>query len=329
MIWIVSMVFAVLVSGAVFFTGRALRAEAEVKSPEADRGLLVMLVGVVLFFIWVGGHTAYASIRQVEAGHVAIVYQFGEIVDQRDEGLKFIAPWQETRTESIQVQRRQFDNISGFSEETQDVIITATLNYRVSAQAVQGLYRDVGVDWFDRLIATRINQFFKAETVKYVTVAIAPSRETIREAVRERLSAELAVYSIEVVDLLIDNIQFNPAFQESINQKLIATQDALREQERITQAEAEADQVVARAVGDADAIVVLATGQADANRLLAESLTDRVIQFLALEKLAPNIQIALIPSGENIIIDPAALLGTIASNPTPAPIVPTGSASSE
>jgi prohibitin 2 len=317
MIWIVSMVFAVLVSGAVFFTGRALRAEADPKSPEADRGLLVMLGGVVLFAIWVGGHTAFASIRQVEAGSVVIVYQFGEIVDQRAEGLKFIAPWQDTRTESIQTQRRQFDNISGFSKETQDVFITATLNYSVAPTAVQNLYRNVGADWFDRLIPTRINQFFKAETVLFDTTDIAPNREIIRENVRQRLLADLAQFSITVEDLLIDNIDFNPAFKTSIEAKQIASQDALRELERVNQAEAEAQQVVAKATGDAEAIRVLAAGQADANDLLAASLTDRVIQFQALEKLADNIQIALIPSGENIIIDPAALLGTVGSSPAP------------
>lgn len=322
MIWIVSMVFAVLVSGAVFFTGRALRAEAEPKSPEADRGLLVMLGAVVLFFVWVGGHTAFAAIRQVEAGSVVIVYEFGQIVDQRSEGLKFIAPWQDTRTESIQTQRQQFDNISGFSAETQEVFITATLNYSVSAGAVQQLYREQGADWFNKLIPTRMNQFFKAETVKHNTTDIAPKRELIRDAVEKALRDNLAAFSITVEALLIDNIDFQPGFKAAIEEKQIATQDALREEERIRQARAEADQVIARAEGDAEAIRILAAGQADANDLLAASLTDKVIQFAALEKLAPNVTIALIPSGENIIIDPAALLGTVpqpASAPTLAP----------
>jgi len=42
--------------------------------------------------------------------------------------------------------------------------------------------------------------------------------------------------------------------------------------------------------------------------LLSESLTAEVIQFQALQKLADNIQIALLPSGQGLIIDPATLL---------------------
>lgn len=222
MLWVASMVFALCVCAAVFFTGRALRAEAEPRSPEADRGRLVMLAGIVLFVVWVGGHTAFASIRQVDAGHVMLVYEFGEIVGRREEGLRFIAPWQDTRTESIQVRRKQFENISGLTKERQDVCITATLKYSVPPTAIQNLYRTVGPDWFNKLIPTRVNQFFKAEMVLFDAVDIAPNSEVIRENVRVRLRDELAQFSITVVDLVIDDIQFNVECRSATRRPSIA-----------------------------------------------------------------------------------------------------------
>jgi len=54
----------------------------------------------------------------------------------------------------------------------------------------------------------------------------------------------------------------------------------------------------------------LAEAQAEANRLLAESLTPALIQFQALQKLADNVQIALLPAGQGIIIDPSTILKT-------------------
>ena len=311
MVWFVSMGFAIVICGVGALIGRALRKESESGSPEADRGLIVLLLAAAVFVLWVGAHTAFASLKQIEAGSVGVVYQFGEIVDQKAEGLQFVWPWQELRRETIRVQRARFDNISGFSKETQDVFISATVNYSVAPEAVQTLFRTVGPNWFDTLVETRVNDFFKEETVKYNTVDIAPNREQIRTDVRDKLDRELSVFSINVNDLLIDNIDFSPEFKASIEQKQIAAQDALREQERVTQAEFEADQVVARAQGDADSIRIRAEGQAAANDLLDASLTPQVIQFLAVEKLAPNIQIALIPSGEGIILDPTALLSGI------------------
>jgi regulator of protease activity HflC (stomatin/prohibitin superfamily) len=325
MSWFFSVILAVVVCGGIFMLGRQLKREARPDSPEADRGLLVQIVAVVIVFVWIGLHTAFSVTRQVEAGHVAIVYEFGEIVGQRGEGLQFIAPWQATRTESIQVQRHTFENVNSFSAETQDVFVRATVNYRVSPNAVQGLYRDVGPNWFEQLVEARINNFFKEEMVKYETVDVAPNREVIRSAVLETLKLDLAQYSITVVELLIDDIDFQQDFKLAIEQKQIATQDALREQERIVQRQAEAQQAIAvaegaaeavriEAAGEADAITLRAAAQAEANILIGASLTDQVISFAAVQTLADNITIALIPSGEGILIDPGTLIGT-GSNP--------------
>jgi regulator of protease activity HflC (stomatin/prohibitin superfamily) len=321
MSWFFSMILAVVVCGGIFLLGRQLRREARPDTPEADRGLLVSIAGLVIFFVWVGLHTGISVTRQVEAGHIAIVYEFGEIVGQRGEGLQFIAPWQTTRSESIQVQRRRFDNVTAFSAETQDVFINATVNYRVAPAAVQELFRTVGPNWFDTLVEARINNFFKEEMVQYETVDVAPNRETIRAAVLEKLRQDLDQYSISVVELLIDDIDFQTDFKLAIEQKQIATQDALREQERIVQRQAEAQQAIAVAEGSAEAVRIAAAGEADAitlraeaqaaaNQLIAVSLTDQVISFAAVQTLADNIQIALIPSGEGILIDPATLIGT-------------------
>ncbi len=317
MYWVVSVVMALLICGAVFFVGRAARGAAAAGSPERFRAMAVMIGAGVLFVLWAGLHTVIASVKPIEAGHVGVVYQFGEIVGQKSEGLQFIAPWQKIRTESVQVQRYKFENINAFSAETQDVFVVATVNFSVQPGAVQGLYRTVGANWFDRLIEPRVNNFFKEETVKYSTVDVGPNREQIRTAVKNRLAADLAPYSIEINDLLIDNIDFQPEFKNAIEQKQIATQDALREQERIKQKEFEAEQLVATAKGEADAIRERANGQADANRALAQSLTPEVIQFQALEKLADNVQIALIPSGQGVIIDPTTLLGGIKTTAAP------------
>jgi regulator of protease activity HflC (stomatin/prohibitin superfamily) len=307
--WVISVFVAVIVCVGVFMVGRAAYRAAAPGSPERLRGLMAMGAAVAIFAVWVGVHSALRSVKAIEAGHVGVVYEFGEIVGQEPEGLQFIMPWQDMRIESVQVQRYRFENITAFSYETQDVFFVATLNYSVSPEAVQMLFRTVGPRWFDRLIEPRVLNFFKEETVKYQTVEVGPNRETIRQAVRTRLAQELAPFSIEINDLLIDNIEFSEAFKAAIEQKQIATQDALREQERVKQRQFEAQQQIELARGEAESIRVRAEGQAEANRLLGQSLTPEVIQFQALQKLGGNVQIALIPSGQGIILDPTTLLG--------------------
>ena len=87
-----------------------------------------------------------------------------------------------------------FDKLSAFSEESQDVFVRASLNVRVSPQTIQELYRTVGPNFFNVLVESRVIQNFKDETVKYKSVEIAPNRENIRKAVRERLKRALSLF---------------------------------------------------------------------------------------------------------------------------------------
>ncbi len=334
------MIFAVVVCTILFFVGRALNRSGKVRGSVAeDRdygyssigdaktmetgGALLKIGAFVLFFLWVGLHTLIASVYQVPAGHAGVVREFGAIVSQTDDGFQFIPPWRNLESADTRVQTWAFtddpDNIpagaklageglGSFTEETQDVFINATLNIEVSPSDIQELYRNVGADYFDKLVPTRVRQLFKNETVKFKAVDIAPNREEIRTAVEKNLRQELSKFSIDVVALLIDNIDFNQSFKDAIELKQVATQKAQEEAERIKQRENEALQAIAEAEGIKQAAIKVAEGQAEANRLLNESLTDKVIQFEAIQKLADNLNIAILPAGEGVIIDPTTLL---------------------
>ena len=244
-----------------------------------------------------------------------------------------------------------------FSEETQDVFIKATLNFRIDDSDIQTLFTTVGPDYFNKLIRPRVLQIFKDTTVKFKAVDIAPSRELIREEVRERLRTELAPSSIEVVDLLIDDIDFQPAFKSAIEAKQVATQDAQREEERIVQATNEAQQLVERSEGDAevkrqlalgdadalrtaaqadadaarlraggeaDALREIADGQRDANLSVNPTLTENVLTFETIKKIAPTLDLAFLPSEGNIILDLQNLAKTAPSGESAEPDATSG-----
>lgn len=237
-----------------------------------------------------------------------MVYRFGAITGQTSDGLVLTAPWEALKEANVQVQRHKFEDLAAASSETQDVFIDVSLNYQVSPTFVQTLYRTVGTDYFERLVVGRINQLFKDETVQYTAIDVTRKRDEISAAVGKRLSDELAPYSITVVALLIDNISYSDAFNAAIEEKQVATQNALRAQEQVKQKEFEAQQVAASAKGEADALRIRAEGQAAANRLVSQSLTPEIIQYEAVQRLTDKVQIALVPSGQGIIIDPSTLL---------------------
>ncbi len=271
------------------------------------------------------------SLHIVPAGSVGVVYTFGDITGQTDAGLVVTFPWQDVEKANVKIQTLAFTDaedevpegaqligggLDSFSQETQNIFISAILRIKVSPDDVQLLYRTVGPDYINKLVPGVIAQTFKDETVNYAAIDIAPNREIIRANVEKAIAAELNRFSIDVDALLIENISFETSFEDAIQAKQDASQEALKEAELVAAETAKADQKIEAARGVATALVVEAEGQAEANRLLAESLSPILVQWQAIQRLADNIEIALIPAGEGIIIDPTTLFG---QTPAPAP----------
>jgi regulator of protease activity HflC (stomatin/prohibitin superfamily) len=277
--------------------------DVTIAPPAKGTSLLYVVAAMALWSLW-------CAVYQISAGHVGVVYRFGSIVGQTVEGLQFVPPWESVREASNQILKNKFEKMTSFSSETQDVYVDATVNTQVSPTHVQKLYRDVGPNYFEVLVRPRVNQAFKDETVKYKSVDIAPKREIIRVAVRERLTKELEAYSIRVDDLLVDNIDFDPKFKAAIAEKQVQTQLALAEKEKVAAEQNRALQAVAKAEGEGRSILVLAEKQADANRKLAESITPALIQYQTVQKLAPNVSVMMVPANANLLMTPDLLKPT-------------------
>jgi regulator of protease activity HflC (stomatin/prohibitin superfamily) len=287
-------------------------------------GKVLVVVAIVVFILWFVISIPAWSVHQVPAGYVGIIYTFQDITGQTGSGLQFIPPWCGFRTESTQWQtftsadltQDIIQKIGGgegtavpkgyigtFSSETQDVFTFCTLLFRVSATDIRNLLRTVGPNWRNIMIAPKFANFVKEETVKYNTVDIAPSREKIRLAIRDRLKPELAHFSIEAGDFLINNLDFRSEFKQAIENKQIATQNALREVANVEKQRQIGLQAKAMAIGVADSIRTMADANSYTNRVLRESLSDQVIAYTWAQKIPQNIQVALIPAGQGFLLD--------------------------
>jgi regulator of protease activity HflC (stomatin/prohibitin superfamily) len=280
----------------------------------SDDKTIGIVAAAIVFVVWIIISVAM-SIKTVGAGEVGIVRQFGEIVGQEGEGVSFVAPWQSVDTVSIRTQRVTFENLEAASADTQDVFVTVTINYSVSESAVQDLFRDFGSNWYDVLVPSRVRNHAKAVLAQYETIDIIPQRDAIRTAIMDPLVSDLDRYSITVSDLLLDNISFSQEYMDAIEQRQVATEQARRQQELLAVTEAEADQRRESAQGEADALEIDAAAQAEANRLITASLTPELLQWQAIQRLADDVQIMLLPSGQGMLIDPSTMLAPTTTAP--------------
>ncbi|MDO8591342.1 MAG: prohibitin family protein [bacterium] len=331
--WIIGTVILGIVAVVCWIIGNSLEKEYNNEASDSyhdnptknvSRGLRIAAWTVAIF--GVGGLTVASSIQIIDAGHVGVVKTFGAITGQIDDGPSLVAPWSDVTSVSTKAERKEFDKLMAFSKETQDVFVDATMNLAVAPDEIQCLYRTIGSDWYDKLIPPRVLQTLKDETVKYSTVAVAPAREEIRIAVKDRLRAQLKDFtvregacavSIDVQDFLIRNIDFRPEFKAAIERKQIATQDAQTAKNKVAQATEEANQAVAtadgerqvkikNAQGEAAATLLNATAQAKANRLIAKSVTPELISFQYVSKLAAGVQWIVTADGK-IAVPPGVL----------------------
>ncbi len=294
MFWIMIIIAVVLGGiGVIFF----------VKDLQYKKIVLIGLASGALVI------TLFSSVKTIDSGWVGVVYNFGAITGQFGEGLQVIAPWQDMQLANIQIQNGSFESLDSDSKENQKIFLTnVSVNFQVAPENVQTLYRNVGPNYYEVIIVPRVKNILKDEVVKYEALDVQPEREKLGKDVASKLRKELDQYSITLVDVLIDDITFSADFDKAIEEAQIATQNTLREEQRIMQRRHEAEQAREVARGKADALSIEAQGQALANEALAKSLTPMLIQFQALQKLADDIKIAILPGGQGLIIDPATLL---------------------
>ena len=131
---------------------------------------------------------------------------------------------------------------------------------------------------------------------------------------------------IAVEDFLLTNIGFDKAFEEAITLKAVAEQNALAEQNKVAIEAAKAEQAKQQGIAKANALREEANGQAAANNAINSSLTPLLVQFQALQKLAPGAQDRHPPVRTGLDHRPTTLLGGLnpaaPTAPAPAPATP-------
>lgn len=253
------------------------------------KGLIIG--GVVLFLVMVLAVTCTST---VQTGYTGIVTTFGRVEDVTLEaGLHFKSPFQKIISMDNREQKSSFTT-EAFSSDIQQVDITGSINYAINKSTAMNLFKEVGTDYFNKLVYPRMLEITKGVFSKYTAENLVANRQRLSEAIREGLHEELDEYGINVISVSIENLDFTDAFTDAVEAKQVAAQKKLQaeieqgqmtmetqqqaERKRIN-AEAEANVAKINADADAYALKVRSEAEAEANKKIAESLTENLIRF--------------------------------------------------
>jgi regulator of protease activity HflC (stomatin/prohibitin superfamily) len=220
-----------------------------------------MIFGGVAAFLVLMFAMIFWPIASVPAGHRGVVVTFGSVAMQPlAEGLSIVSPFAHVYKVDVRLQKDEAKS-EGASKDLQTVHTALTVNYRLNPDSVARLYKDVGLDFADKIIEPAVLDRFKAMTARYTAEELITKREDVRAGIREMVRSavsERSDHAISVDDVFITNFAFSPSFSAAIEQKQVAEQNALKANRDLERIKIEAEQRIAQAQAEAKAIQIQA-----------------------------------------------------------------------
>jgi regulator of protease activity HflC (stomatin/prohibitin superfamily) len=120
------------------------------------------------------------------------------------------------------------------------------------------LWKSVGEDYKIKIIDPAIQEAIKAVTSKYTAEELITKRSQVKDDAKVVLAERLTKEFIIVDELSIVNFDFSKSFNEAIEAKVTAEQNALASKNKLEQVKYEAEQRIVQAKGEAEAIKIQA-----------------------------------------------------------------------
>ena len=211
----------------------------------------------------------------VDEGYIGVKYQFGKIVDSSlSAGLNFHIPFIE-EIKPVDIREQIYSvQTNAYTSDTQTVDnLSLKLNYCYDPTQLSDIIRSTGIDNVEtKLLVPNVAKISKNEIGKVRAEDLVQSRSEIQDSIYEVLKDTLAPNGIVVTAFAIENLDFDDAFEQSIQAKVIAAQDALKMQNKTVEREEEARQKVIAAQAEADSQKIKAEAEAYAIEVVQEQL---------------------------------------------------------
>ena len=253
---------------------------------------VIACIALVIAFICVP-----FSFRTVQTGEIAVVKQFGEAKEVRTAGMHYDF-WMtnsytryDTKVQNVEIVT------SAYSSDAQTMDITMTLQYHILEDKVIDIAKEYGtLDVLQNRIQSIAIEKTKSTLSTYKAMEIIADRATMSPLVESAIKDAIGEkYYVSVSAVVLTNIDFSDAFEQAVEDKMIAEQAKLKadyeNDKKVAAAEAdaaaklkEAEAQKAIAAAEAEALLVKAQAEAEANRIITESITDELLEKILAER---------------------------------------------
>ena len=197
----------------------------------------------------------------VNPGERGVVLNMGAVSgDIMNEGFNWRTPIvQQVKKMNVKTIKVETETMA-YSKDTQTVDSKMAVTYHLSPDKVNTIYQTIGNNSTveGTIIQPFIQEVFKSVVAKYTAGELLEKREQVSSSIKDGLSAKLIDKDVNIESVSILNFDFSDAYENAVEQKQVAAQDALKAENKLKQVQFEADQRVAQAKAEAEAIKIQA-----------------------------------------------------------------------
>jgi regulator of protease activity HflC (stomatin/prohibitin superfamily) len=260
---------------------------------------LLRVFGFVLIFLGIFS----SAFKQIDAGEVGVKSLYGSVEsDILESGLHVINPLLDVTEFDIQTQNYTMSAIHGegsqegddairvLSNDGLEVVIDLTVLYRVIPNDAPKIFKNIGVNYIDKIVRPITRTRIRDNAVFYDAVALySTKRNEFQDRIFKSIESDFKSRGLVLEQLLIRNIDLPSSVKKSIESKINAEQDA----QKMTF-------VLQKEKQEAERKRVEAQGIADYQRIISLGLTDKQLQY---EQIKAQKELAASPNSKIIFMN--------------------------
>jgi regulator of protease activity HflC (stomatin/prohibitin superfamily) len=278
----------------------------------------VRLIGAAVVVVVIVA-AAFDGFYTIDQGELGVQLRNGAVTGVAEPGFHMQVPLIDSVKEiSIRTVKLDYDDVASYSKDIQAADINVVVTFRADPSRVADIYSEYGSvqAMADRIVTPAIYSETKIVFGTFVASAAIAERARLIAEIEAAVRRKVEGTPLILENVQIANIDFSKAFEQSVEERMLAEVEVTKlrqnlEREKVeadivrTQAAAQADRVRAEAQAHADAIRL--TGDAEAAAITARGAALRdnpaLIELVQAERWNGVLPTTMLPAGTVPFID--------------------------
>ena len=261
--------------------------------------------------VWIGAF-ATSCATSVPPGSVGMFNYARSGIDSQvlKEGLYWHLPWNSILLYPVQWDERE-ERMHVLTADDVHLEMQLGVAMRPNVKELYALQQDLGVRYYDTIVQSAFFTATRTVFAHYHMVDIPENSEKIEQEIHDHVAQRIAGHHLELGRVALQHIDYPPAVQQAIEQRLVMQQQEIQKEAEIKiageeasiahiRAESAAATAKISAISDGETSKIRAEGESKAQELLGKTLTPLFVQLRALTN--PTSKYIFVPEGRQLSV---------------------------